>query len=204
MAKKEFNYFTFCTKEKKNLIEQEKYFCGVHHRNGYKYATNKFIFIRNKSEYDKTLENQCLLKNGEILPNIEKYRKINFDQIIIEDEQIKKDYIPIKIDFDKINEIEKLYKYEQKKLSNLDKNNTDDTIKFYSLYVISFENRVNINLLEFLNFIKAMKYYNIDTLYIHKTENSKPLWCANEKTNLIIMPIYIDTERDDIKIYKCN
>ena len=157
MTKKEFNYFTFCTKEKKTTIEQEKYLCGVHHRNGYKYATNRLIFIRTKSEYDKTLEEQCLLKNGEILPNIEKYRRINFDSIIIEDEQIKKEYIPIKIDFDKINEIEKLYKYEQAKLSKIDKNNTDDTIKFYSLYVISFENRVNINVLEFLKFIKAMK-----------------------------------------------
>ena len=204
MTKKEFNYFTFCTKEKKNLTEPEKYFCGVHHRNGYKYASNMFIFIRNKSEYDKTLEGQCLLKNGQILPNIEKYRRINFDNIIIEDNKRKKEYIPIKIDFDKINEIEKLYKYEQQKLSKIDKNDTDNTIKFYSLYVISFENRAYINLLEFLKFSKAMKYYNIDTLYIHKTENVKPLWCANENTNLIIMPFDIDTERDDIKIYKCN
>lgn len=203
MAKKEFNYFTFCTKERKKAIAQEKYLSGVHHRNGYKYASNGFIFIRNKSEYDKTLENQCLLKNGEILPDIEKYRRLDFDSLIIEDDQIKKEYIPIKIDFDKINEIEKLYKYEQEKLSKIDKNDTID-FKVYSLYVISFENRVNINVLEFLKFIKAMKYYNIDTLYIHKTENCNPLWCNNENTNLIIMPLHIDTERDDIKIYKCN
>lgn len=203
MTKKEFNYFSFCTRQRKKSTAQEKYFSGVHHRNGYKYATNGLIFIRTKSEYDNTLEEQCLLKNGEILPDIEKYRRINFDCIIIEDEQIKKEYIPIKIDFDKINEIEKLYKYEQEKLSKIDKNNTID-FKVYSLYVISFENRVNINVLEFLKFIKAMKHYNIDTLYVHKTENAKPLWCSNENTNLIIMPMYIDTERDDIKIYKCN
>lgn len=203
MAKKEFNYFSFCTRQRKKSTAQEKYLSGVHHRNGYKYASNGFIFIRTKSEYDKTLENQCLLKNGEILPNIEKYRKINFDQIIIEDNKLKKEYTPIKIDFDKINEIEKLYKYEQEKLSKIDKNNTID-FNVYSLYVISLENRVNINVLEFLKFIKAMKHYNIDTLYVHKTENAKPLWCSNENTNLIIMPMYIDTERDDIKIYKCN
>lgn len=203
MAKKEFNYFSFCTRQRKKSTAQEKYLSGVHHRNGYKYASNGFIFIRTKSEYDKTLENQCLLKNGEILPNIEKYRRINFDQIIIEDNKLKKEYTPIKIDFDKINEIEKLYKYEQEKLSKIDKNNTID-FNVYSLYVISLENRVNINVLEFLKFIKAMKHYNIDTLYVHKTENAKPLWCSNENTNLIIMPMYIDTERDDIKIYKCN
>ena len=203
MAKKEFNYFSFCTRQRKKSTAQEKYLSGVHHRNGYKYASNGFIFIRSKSDYDKTLENQCLLKNGEILPDIEKYRRLDFDSLIIEDVQIKKEYIPIKIDFDKINEIEKLYKYEQEKLSKIDKNDTID-FKVYSLYVISFENRVNINVLEFLKFIKAMKYYNIDTLYIHKTEICKPLWCNNENTNLIIMPLYIDTERDDIKIYKCN
>lgn len=203
MAKKEFNYFSFCTRQRKKSTAQEKYLSGVHHRNGYKYASNGFIFIRSKSDYDNTLENQCLLKNGEILPDIEKYRRLDFDCLIIEDEQIKNNYIPIKIDFDKINEIEKLYKYEQEKLSKIDKNNTID-FNVYSLYVISFENRVNINVLEFLKFIKAMKHYNIDTLYVHKTENAKPLWCSNENTNLIIMPMYIDTERDDIKIYKCN
>lgn len=202
MAKKEFNYFTFCTRQRKSAIGQEKYLSGVHHRNGYKYASNGFVFIRNKSEYDKTLEEQCLLKNGELLPNIEKYMRLNFDSLIITDEKIKKEYNSIKIDFDKINEIEKLYKYEQEKISKLDKNDTSD-FKFYSLYVISFENRVYINLLEFLKFIKAMKHYNINTIYIHKTEN-KPLWCSNENTNLIIMPLNIDTERDDIKIYKCN
>lgn len=204
MATKEFNYFSFCTRQRKKSTAQEKYLSGVHHRNGYKYASNRFIFLRTKSEYDKTLEEQCLLKNGEILPDIEKYRRINFDCLIIEDEQIKKEYIPIKIDFDKIKEIETQYKNEIEKLSKIDKNNTDDTIKFYSLYFISFENRVNINIKEFLKFIKAMKHYNIDTLYVHKTENCKPLWCSNENTNLIIMPMYIDTERDDIKIYKCN
>ena len=47
-----------------------------------------------------------------------------------------------------------------------------------------------------------MKYYNIDTLYVHKNEEGKPLWCSNSNTNLIIMPMYIDTERDDIKVIK--
>lgn len=194
MTTKQFNYFSFCTRERKSSIGQEKYLSGVHHRNGYKYASNGFIFLRTKSEYDKALEEQCLLKNGKILPNIEKYRRINFDCLIIEDEKIKKEYNSIKIDFIKINEIEKQYK--------IDKKITEDTIEFYGAFYISFENRVNISLKEFLKFIKAMKYYNIDTLYVHKTE-IKPLWCSKENTFLIIMPTSIKCDWvPNCKIYK--
>lgn len=106
-AKGKFDYYKYVCKDELCPV-----MCGVYHDSGYKVATDTFLLVAIKEDYDMgELEGKTLLKDGTIIGQ-EKGRFPNWRSVIPNPKQ--PDYSRVEIDFDKWSEIYSTWKAEKK------------------------------------------------------------------------------------------
>ena len=102
VKKEKLNLFAFCGK--KDQLRDS--ILGIHHSEGYKYATNLWLAVKVKSEYNPEFEGKIIDAKMQTID--EKYPNIN--GVIPKDEQMR--YIPF--NFSRILKIEKEFKLDKK------------------------------------------------------------------------------------------
>lgn len=112
-AKGKFDYYKFVSKDELRPI-----LTGVYHDSGFKVATDAFILVAIKDEYDESeLEGKVLKKDGTILKTDGVYTKYPNWRVVIPDltaSAREKETEAVKIDFAKWDEIMTTWKAEKK------------------------------------------------------------------------------------------
>lgn len=111
-AKGKFDYYKFVSKD-----EVRPVLTGVYHDNGFKVATDAFILVAIKDEYDDELECKVLKKDGTLLTTDAVYTKYPNWRAVIPDltaSAREKKTEAVKINFAKWNEIMATWKAEKK------------------------------------------------------------------------------------------
>lgn len=177
-AKGKFDYFKYVSKE-----EVKQVLTGVYHDNGFKVATDSFILIAFKDEYDMgELEGKVLKKDGTILTDV-KYPNW---RIVIPDLTVRdKKSETVQIDFTKWDEIMAMWKAE-KKVGEEKK-----AVKVGSAYY----NVERFNLLVLA--LKKLGVSEFVNTWSHTVDEAVPgvgFYKANDGSVALLMPCIVDAE----------
>ena len=147
--------------------------CCVFHDSGFKVASDCYILIVLKEEYDSELEGKLLKKDGTIETKYTTYPK--WRDIIPNPQLIE--MVPVKLDFDKIRGFESEYKAKV----------TAQGIKYRDAYVRVTEScAFKLNYL--MKAVKFMEHIGADTLMV-AADGRKAALATSGENKLIVMPI---------------
>lgn len=144
------------TNGEKPLKSLRKGLTGVYHKDGYKQASNGFVYVQLKEDYPKQYEGKVVYKDGTVInADPPKYQNVLPNL---------KEYTPYKVDVDELERVRKV----QAERSRLD----EDYLKHY--VVLGKKGKVSDGMAAFdpvffKRITEFMKAKNTDTILLHNT-----------------------------------
>ena len=165
---------------------QYKFCSAVFHRNGYKYATNRFILCKIKAQYDEIFEGRLVNKDGTMLPEDTPCPK--YDLCIPE---ITEDFVSVEVNFAKVKSWQNEAKLHKKEWG-----------KKAPIYVYMSSIDVAFEYSTFIKCIKAMCSLGISSIWAHAEKRMAPVVAKSDIASIVVMPSVAQKKydnTDDIK-----
>lgn len=155
--------------------------CHVYHDKGFKVASNGYILVAIKEEYEAELEGRLMLKNGRLAPENE-YLYPRWRDVIPNTELME--MVPAKIDFDKLKGFEADFKAKMKAAD-----------RKYATTAVRVTENCWFKLEYLAKLAKAMAHIGTDTLMVN-ADGRRAALASTDMGKAILMPIigYEDAE----------